>query len=239
MRTRFQGFPAEAFSFFRGLEKNNNRDWFQARKEEFDTQVMGPMKGLVDALNDEFSALAPDFVTPAARAIYRIYRDTRFSADKTPYKTHIGATFHHQALSKHDGAGFYFSVSHKGIEVAGGVYMPGPESLLAIRKHLAGQHAEFRKLAGKPALRELLGELQGDQLKRVPKGFPAEHPAEDLLRHKQWYLYKVFEPELAAKKDLLPFLTKAFRMMLPMMEFLNTPVLEALRKKRRDPLKKG
>jgi uncharacterized protein (TIGR02453 family) len=99
----------------------------------FDEQVMGPMQELVNAVNDALLEFAPEHVTDPRKAIYRIYRDTRFSADKTPYKTHIAANFPRRGLEKHQGAGYYFSVSAKEIEVAGGVYMPGPEQLLAIR----------------------------------------------------------------------------------------------------------
>ena len=124
---------------------------------------------------------APDYVAEPAKAIYRIYRDTRFSKDKTPYKTHIAAVFPRRGLEKHGAAGLYFSVSPKEIEVAGGLYMPGPDTLLALRTHLAEHHEEFRNIIRSRKLRTLVGEMHGEQLSRVPKGFACDHPAADLI----------------------------------------------------------
>jgi uncharacterized protein (TIGR02453 family) len=222
----FAGFPPEALDFFRGLERNNKREWFQKRKDRFETQVKAPMVALVEELNRQLSRLAPDYVVEPQKAIYRIYRDTRFSADKTPYKTHIAAVFKHRSLDKHAGGGLYFSVSHKTIEVAGGVYMPGPEELFEIRMYLAAHHEEFRRILKAKALRERLGELWGQQLSRVPKGFSAGHPAADLLRYKQWLVYKDnIGPEIATTPAFLPDLTRRFRAMMPFVEFLNRPLV--------------
>ena len=171
----FSGFPPEAMTFFRGLARNNNRDWFQPRKEIYETKVKAPMCELVEAINAEMLKFAPDYINDPKKAIYRIYRDTRFSKDKTPYKTHIAAVFPRRGLEKHAGAGLYFSISPQDIEIAGGVYMPGPEQLLAIRTWLAENHAEFRKASRGPE--KLMGKLYGDSLQRVPKGFDAAHPA--------------------------------------------------------------
>ena len=95
MRSGFPGFPAEGMAFLRGLVRHNNRDWFKPRKEIYETQVKAPMAALVDAVNGALAGFAPAYVTAPADAIYRIYRDTRFSHDKTPYKDHIAASFPH------------------------------------------------------------------------------------------------------------------------------------------------
>ncbi|MGH9666381.1 MAG: DUF2461 domain-containing protein, partial [Bryobacteraceae bacterium] len=185
----FPGFPPEAMTFFRGLRRNNRREWFQPRKEMYDRHIKAPMTELVQTVNGELANWAPRYVTDPRKAIYRIYRDTRFSSDKTPYKDHTAAIFTLRGLEKHAGAGFYFSVSDKEVEVAGGVYMPGPEELLAIRTHLAGRHQEFRGIVADRALRRLMGDLRGERLSRAPKGFLPDHPAADLVRYKQWLYY--------------------------------------------------
>lgn len=223
--SEFRGFPKEGISFFRGLARNNRREWFQARKEVFEEQVRRPMCDLVNALNQAMMEFAPDYVTDPAKAIYRIYRDTRFSADKTPYKTHIAASFTRRGLVKHQGAGYYFSVSDREIEVGGGVYLPLPETLLAIRTHIAEHHEEFRRLSEAREVRRLFGEMQGERLSRVPKGFASDHSAADLLRHKQFLFYIVLEPDMAATPRLLPDLVKRFRAMTPWIAFLNAPVV--------------
>jgi len=229
-KTGFAGFPREAIVFFKGLERNNRREWFQPRKQIYDEQVKAPMAELIRGLTAEMMRFAPDYVTEPEKAIYRIYRDTRFSKDKTPYKTHVAAVFPRRGLSKHGGGGLYFSVSAKEIEVAGGVYMPGPEQLLAIRGHIAGHEREFRKIIGSRSLKLLMGELQGEQLSRVPKGFPCDHPAADLLRYKQWLYFVTLEPGMATTPKLLAEVRKRFEVMMPLIEFLNAPLVKAAKK---------
>ena len=228
-KTGFNGFPEAGMQFFRGLKRNNRREWFQPRKDVYDAQLKAPMVELVTALTAEMMRFAPDHVADPAKAIYRIYRDTRFSKDKTPYKTHIAAIFPRRGLVKHAGAGLYFSVSPDEIEVAGGVYMPGPEELLAIRMHVAEHHEGFRRIVKSKKLRTLMGDLHGDQLSRVPKGFPAGHPAAELLRYKQWLFYVMLEPALATTPKLLGEIRKRFEVMMPFLDFLNTPLVKIRR----------
>lgn len=235
-KSRFSGFPREALEFFRDLERNNNREWFQARKEIYERAVKAPTEALVEAVNADLVGFAPGYVTEPRQAIYRIYRDTRFSSDKTPYKTHTAAGFIRRGLARHTGAGFYLGVSHKEVEVAGGVYMPGPEQLLAIRGHLAEAHAALRRMLSSSKLRQAVGELQGHQLTRVPKGWPSNHPAADLLRGKQWYFYVLLDPEVATTDRLLPELLRRFRLMAPVMEFFNAPLLARRKKAAADEL---
>jgi len=227
MQPAFRGFPAEGMNFFRSLKRNNRREWFQPRKHIYEEQVRAPMMELVAAVNAAMMRFAPDYVREPREAIYRIYRDTRFSPNKTPYKTHIAAVFQRRGMSKHGAAGLYFSVSAEEIEVAGGVYMPGPDELRAFRTHIAGNHEEFRAIVRARQLRRLVGEMHGDQLTRVPKGFCAEHPAADLVRYKQWLFYTMLDPALATTAKLLPEIVARFRAMTPFIEFLNRPMLGA------------
>jgi uncharacterized protein (TIGR02453 family) len=227
MRSGFPGFSSEAVEFFRGLARNNNREWFQPRKAIFDEQVKRPMAELVNALNQAMAGFAPDYVTEPEKAIYRIYRDTRFSKDKTPYKNHIAASFARRGMSKNGMGGFYFSISDKEVEVGGGVYMPEPEVLLKIRRHIEANHEEFRRIAGAKKVKILLGEVQGDQLARVPKGFSAEHPAADLLRFKYYILFRTLEPGMVTTPLLFKELVKRFEAMTPFIEFLNAPLVGA------------
>lgn len=229
-RTGFTGFPTEGMQFFRSLARNNRREWFQPRKQIYDEQLKAPMMELVTALNAEMIRFAPDYVAEPAKAIYRLYRDTRFSKDKTPYKTHIAAIFPRRGLVKHEGAGLYFSVSAKEIEVAGGVYMPGPDALLAIRTHLAERHEEFTRIIESRKLRALMGNMQGEQLSRVPKGFPCDHPAADLLRYKQWLFYVMLDPAIATTPKLLVEIRKRFEAMMPFLDLLNQPLVRAAKR---------
>ncbi len=230
MASGFPGFSEEAFRFFRGLVRNNHRDWFLPRKPIFEEHVKVPMRELVEQVNGAMHSFAPDYVTDPAKAIYRFYRDTRFSADKSPYKTQIAASFHHRGLGCGEGAGFYFAVSHKQLAVGGGVYMPSPETLRAIRGHLADRHADFRRIVKAPAVRRLLCELHGEQLSRIPKGFAADHPAADLLRFKLYLLYIELPPDLATTPAIQTEIVKRFRAITPFLDFLNTPLLGQAKK---------
>ena len=225
MRSGFPGFPAEGLAF---LQRNNRREWFQPRKAIFEEKLKQPMRELVGAVNTAMRRFAPDYATDPDKAIYRIYRDTRFSKDKTPYKDHIAASFSRRGDKA--GAGFYFAVSHKEVAIGGGLYMPEAEALLAIRQHLAERHEEFRKIAGARAVRRLFVEVQGEQLTRVPKGYCSDHPAADLLRFKQYLLYVELPPELATTPAVYTEVVKHFRAMTPFVEFLNA----RLRGKRRE-----
>jgi len=223
----FPGFPPEALAFLRGLKRNNRREWFQPRKEIFETKLKAPMIHLVEAVNSKLLEFAPDHITDPKKAVYRIYRDTRFSADKTPYKTHLAAIFPHQALQKHSSAGFYFHITEKSVGIAAGAYMPGPAELLAVRTWLAENHAEFRKAARRP--QTLFGKLEGSTVSRVPKGFAAGHPAEDLIKMKQWLYWVELDAKLATTPKLLPELVKRFRAAAPVIAMLNGPLIKAFR----------
>ena len=215
----FAGFPPEGIAFLRAIKRNNRREWFQPRKHLFESHVKAPMVALVDALNANLVKFAADHISDPNRAIYRFYRDTRFSADKSPYKDHIAAIFPRRGYAKHVSAGFYIGVSHEGVEVAGGIYMPGPPELLAIRTWLGEHHTEFVKAARGPE--KLMGKLHGTTLQRVPKGFPADHRAADLLKMKQWLYFTTLDAKVATSPKLVEEVTRRFRAMAPVLDLLN------------------
>jgi uncharacterized protein (TIGR02453 family) len=220
----FPGFPPEMTQFFRSLKRNNRREWFQPRKPIFEQHVKAPMLELVEALNRELGKFAPDYVTDPKKALFRIYRDTRFSLDKTPYKTHIAATFSRRGSEGMGTGGFYFSVSFDQIEVAGGIYHPLPETMLLVRNHIADKHPELRKILANKKARLLVGELQGSELTRAPKGFDTCHPALDLIKKKDWILDTTLDPKLATTPKLYGEILDRFRAMAPLIEFLNRPL---------------
>lgn len=228
MRSGFPGFPGEGIQFLRSLARNNNRDWFLPRKPIFEEKVKQPMRQLVEAVNVAMKSFAPEYVADPDKAIFRIYRDTRFSKDKTPYKDHISASFPRRGLPC--GAGYYFEVSPKEVGIGGGIYMPSPETLRAIRQHIAEHHEKLRRLTQTRTVKQLFGDLQGEQLTRVPKGFDAAHPAAGLLRFKQFVVYVELPAGLAAKPEMYGEIVKRFRAMQPFLEFLNAPLAAQPRK---------
>src|SRR5579864_8193977 len=228
-QTRFPGFSSEAISFLRGLERNNKREWFQPRKHIYEQHVREPLEQLVNAINSEFAEFAPRHVTPVKKAIFRIYRDTRFSNDKRPYKTHIAATFYLQSLGKAAGPCFYFHFTPKELLVFAGVWMPEREELLALRNLLSERYEEFRQLLRAPATRKLMGELQGEQLSRVPKGFDKDHPAEELISRKQWFLEGILDGATITSPRMRPEIVSRFRAAAPFIEFLSQPFVQSSR----------
>jgi uncharacterized protein (TIGR02453 family) len=218
----FPGFPTETLTFFKSLARNNNREWFLPRKEIFESTVKTPMIALVETLNAEFAKYAPDYINDPKKAVYRIYRDVRFSSDKSPYKTHLAAAFARRGGDRNSSPGFYFHVSAKGVGVAAGLWEPSPEQLLAVRTWLAENHARFRKAARTPE--KLMGKLHGESLQRIPKGFPADHPAADLIKMKRWVYFATLEPKIVTSPALVAELMKRFRAMLPALELLNEPL---------------
>jgi uncharacterized protein (TIGR02453 family) len=235
MKSAFTGFPKEGIAFLRDLKKHNDRDWFTPRKPIFEEKVRQPMIELVRAVHGEMARFAPQYVGEPVKCVYRIYRDTRFSKDKTPYKTYASALLLRNSFDKNDGsAAYYFSISPEGIEVAGGIYRPDRDTLLAVRRHIAANTAAFRATYENRKVKKLLGELQGESLSRVPKGFDADHPAADLMKRKHYLLDTQLDAKLATTPRLLREVAARIEAMTPFIEFLNEPLLRRKAKQKRD-----
>ena len=222
MPARFPGFPRQTLLFLRDLKANNDRDWFQARKADYDECVKAPMVECVLALGEELSDFGNELITAPDKAIYRIYRDVRFSKDKSPYKTHVAAVFSPRGYDKHAAAGLYFHFSPDELLVGGGIYAPGSTELLAIRQKIAADPEGFRSILKDGTFRRLFGEVSGARLKRIPKGFPADHPAADLLVYKQFLAGAKLDPKVVETPKLLAQLVKHFRAIEPFIVFLNS-----------------
>src|ERR1051326_6139301 len=123
----FSAFPKEGLQFLRSLKRNNNREWFPEHKGIYEQYVRLPMTDLIAALAEDFPKFAPEMVASTKVSAYRIYRDTRFSKNKAPYKTHVAAVFPRADLDKHEGAGFYLHIAPSEVLVGGGLYMPVPD----------------------------------------------------------------------------------------------------------------
>lgn len=226
-------FRPEALTFLRNLARHNDRAWFQPRKEIFEAELKEPMLAVVRKITDAMLDFAPDHVRPAEKSLFRIYRDTRFSSDKRPYKTHVAAWWSHQGFGKTSGAGYYFHISSKEMIIAAGAWMPEKDQLAAIRHWLLKHHDEFRKLLKKPAVRKVFKEFEGNALTRPPKGFPCDHPALDLLQCRQWGLSATLPVETALKKDIASVVIRHFKLAAPIVNALNTPMAAAFTPKKK------
>ena len=226
-------FRPEALKFLRGLEKHNDRDWFNERKATYEAELKEPMLAVIRKVTDAMLDFAPNHVRPAEKSLFRIYRDTRFSNNKLPYKTHVAAWWTHTGMDKTSGAGFYFQVSPKGVVIAAGAYMPEKEQLAAIRNWLLENHLGFRKLLDRPAVRKTFTEFEGAALTRPPKGYPPEHPAIDLIKCKQWGLSATLPAETALEPNFSATLIRHFKLLAPIVDALNTPIAASLGPKRK------
>ncbi len=223
----------EGLAFLRALARHNDRDWFQPRKATFEAELKEPMLALIRKITDAMLDFAPAFVRPAEKCLFRIYRDTRFSNNKLPYKTHVAAWWSHQGMDKTSGAGYYFHISATEVVIAAGAYMPEKDQLSAIRHWLLDHHAEFRKLIQKPAVRKAFTEFEGNALTRPPKGFPCDHPGMDLIRCKQWGLSASLPPSAALEPTLAATVIRHFKLAAPVVDALNTPIAAALAPKKK------
>src|SRR5215471_16175800 len=236
MKSRaFSAFPKESLQFLRNLKRNNNREWFLAHKAIYEQYVKQPTSDLIEALGAEFQRFAPEMVSTAKVSAYRIHRDTRFSKDKSPYKTHVAAVFPRSGLGKHDGAGFYLHIAPSEVFIGGGLYMPFPEDLRSVRQHIADEHQAFAKIIGSRQFQKLFGGITGEQLSRVPRGFSATHPAAEYLRYKNFLASRDFAPEVAVSPRFYKLVVQTFEGMVPFIRFLNEPILAERRmQERRD-----
>ncbi len=212
--------------FLGDLARHNDREWFNERKAVYENEVKAPMLAVIAAVNERMLGFAPDYVRDPAKTMFRIYRDTRFSRDKKPYKDHAGAWWAARGLEKTSGGGFYFHVSGTEVFVAAGVYMPQPEQLLAIRRHLLERYVDYRRLSSGPELAGAgLTAMEPASTTRVPKGFPPEHPAMDLVKQKQWGLSVRLPVETALSAEFVDELAQRFRLGAGLVGLLNEPLL--------------
>ena len=219
-------FSADALRFLRALKRNNDRDWFKARKDEYDTHLREPMVRVIERLAVDFKRFAPELVVSPQKSLYRIYRDTRFSENKTPLKTHVAAGFPWRGLPRHEGAGLYFEVAAGWVWAGGGMWQPQPPQLHRVREHLSNTYPEIQRISRTTTFRRNLGELQGDKLTRVPRGFAKDDPAADYLKHYRFVAGREFPATLATSAEFYPTLLRTFRALMPLVRFLNEPLIE-------------
>jgi len=218
-------FTPKTLAFLRALKRHNDRGWFRAHRAEYDRDVRSPMLAVIERLAGDFLAFAPDLVASERVSLYRVYRDTRFSPDKSPLKTHIAALFPWKGLPKHEGAGLYFHVAPSEVWAGGGMYMPQTSQLQRVREHLAANFTRFRAIVESPSFKRRTDGLDGERLQRVPRGFPADHPAAEYLRFRQFLAGREYPASFATSPRFYSTLLALFREVAPLIRFLNEPLL--------------
>ncbi|HTX17081.1 MAG TPA: DUF2461 domain-containing protein [Bacteroidota bacterium] len=221
----FDGFPPEGLDFLKRLKRNNNRPWFDKHKEEYESHVKLPMLSLIAALRPHFERFAPEFDINPKRSIFRIYRDIRFSKDKTPYKTHVAAHFVLRGKPKGvEGSGFYMQIEPGGIFLGGGLYMPDGDQLKGIRRAIAARPDQFLSILNNPRFKKLFGKLEGETLQRVPKGYEPDHKMAEWLKFKQFFVGVELPESKCLKEKFASDAATIFETATPLVRFLNEAV---------------
>jgi uncharacterized protein (TIGR02453 family) len=218
----FNGFRPELFAFLAELSDNNNRQWFQQNKQRYETVVLEPALAFVQAMEQPLHKLSPMITAVAKRmggSIMRIYRDTRFSADKTPYKTNLGIQFRHQLGKDVHAPGMYVHLACDECFLGAGMWMPPAEPLLAVRTAISECPTQWQKVRREKKFVKRY-QLESESLKSVPRGFDKQHPLIDDIKLKSFAaLSKISKRELCSSQ-CVEVVVSAFADARPLMRFL-------------------
>jgi uncharacterized protein (TIGR02453 family) len=222
-------FTSRALAFFRGLKRNNNKPWFEAHRTEYEREVRDPMRELIEEIDTRFRRSAPEIGGDPKRSMFRIYRDTRFSKDKSPYKIAAACWFQHRRADHRVGseaeggsAGFYFHLEPGHSATGAGLWMPPRPSLNRIRDRLAENHRSFEHVVMNPTFRRRYRGLDDEsRLKRMPRGFSEDHPAAKWLRYQSFTAGRMLKDSEVTSARLAASLEKDFVGMLPLVRWLN------------------
>ena len=205
----------EVLSFFKKLEKNNNREWFEINKPEF-KRIEAEVKHFGQQLKEALEATEHiDRVK-----LFRVYRDVRFSKDKTPYKTHFGISMHREKPCYR--GGYYVHLKPNKNFAAVGFWDPNKEDLLRIRKELELDPSEFRELMHESDFKNTWGNLEGEEVKTAPKGFSKEDPNIDLIRKKMFLFRKKYSDKEVLSPNFLEQLAQDFRTVRPFLDYMSS-----------------
>ena len=225
----FAGFRVAARTFLRRLRRHNDREWFAEHRPTYEAEVRDPLAALVEDVDVRLASFAPEIVGDPRRSLFRIHRDVRFSADKSPYKTSAACWFFHagagrgvgSALTAHGGAGFYFEFGPSASSIGGGIWMPPPPTLRIIRARIGEEHASLARLLRTPALRRYGGLVEDAMLARMPRGYAMSHAAASLLRHRSFTVGRALTDEELFSARLPDVLARDFARILPLVRWLN------------------
>jgi uncharacterized protein (TIGR02453 family) len=226
---RFRGFRPEALRFLRRLKRNNRREWFERNRAVYETEVREPMRALVEEMDIRLARLAPELTGDPRHSIFRIYRDVRFSADKSPYKTNAACQFYHHDAGRGAGqdaagagAGLYFQLEDGQCFVAGGMWMPARPALDRIRDAIAESPEALDRLLRAPAFRRRFRQLDAEAvLKRMPRGYACDHPAATWLRYRSFTATRILTGREVQSPRLPAILARDFAALVPLVRWIN------------------
>jgi uncharacterized protein (TIGR02453 family) len=220
--TKEASFGPELFSFLTDLRANNNREWFQANKHRYEEQLLEPALAFIDAFAPRLEKISPYFradARPSGGSLFRIYRDTRFSKDKTPYKTNVGIHFRHERAKDAHAPGYYLHIGPGEVFAGGGIWHPASEAATAIREAIVADPERWRRATRSGTFAKQL-ELGGESLKRVPPWADREHPFADDLKRKDFFGSARLNQRDVVAPDFVDEYARLCRAAAPLMRFL-------------------
>jgi len=219
---RYAGFSPPTVAFLTELSNNNNREWFKENKSRYEELVLDPALHFIQSMQDPLAAIAPRFVAQATRvggSLMRVYRDTRFSKVKTPYKTNIGIQFRHERAKDVHSPGYYVHIDPEQVFLGVGMWRPDSDPLRGIRERIAAKPAAWKRTIGEPKFKRNF-ELGGDVLTRPPRGFDKEHECIDDIKRKSFIAVKYHAVDDCLNPQFQRKVETAFKSGTPYMQFL-------------------
>jgi len=222
-------FGPGALRFLRALARNNRKPWFEANRERYERELRAPMRALIEEMDTRFGRFAPEITGDPRRSMFRIHRDVRFSRDKSPYKTHAACWFHHRDATRQVGqesesgsAGFYFHLQPDQCFLGAGLWMPPRGQLGKIRDAMAEKPAAFLRIVNDRTLSRRYGGLDDDAvLKRMPRGYPDDHPVAGWLKYQSFTMGRSITDAQATGRALPKLLEQDYERLLPLVRWLN------------------
>ena len=219
---RYARFDKRTIRFLRELKNNNNRDWFNANKSRYEEDVLDVALRFIQSMQDPLAEIAPHFTAVPTRiggSLMRVYRDARFSKNKTPYKTNIGIQFRHERARDVHSPGYYVHIEPDEVFVGVGMWRPDSAPLRQIRERIAARSGEWRRATGSAAFNRHFS-LGGESLVRPPRGFDADHPLIDDIKRKSFIAIRPMTIEDCLKPQFQRSVETSFKQATPYMEFL-------------------
>ena len=216
----FTGFPQDLFDFLKDLARNNNREWFNKNKKRYTDSVLEPMRAYISAMGQPLFNISEHFLADDRTnggSMFRIYRDTRFSKDKRPYKENVGCQFRHVAGKSAHAPGFYVHLQPGNIFMGGGIWMPPNPVLDKIRRRIVDKPKEWAEVL---TLREKFTGIEGDSLKRPPAGYEADHPYIVDIKRKSYFVMREVDPADTLKPSFIDDTYRVFNDATPLMAFI-------------------
>lgn len=222
---KFEGFKKEAIDFFNNLAKNNNKDWFDQHRSEYLKYIKEPAQALIAEVGERTASMGLPYIADQKRGVFRINRDVRFSSNKDPYKTNLGVYFPYsisgEKLKTEEAVGYYFHLSADEIFTGAGMYAPPNDILKKMRIFIADNYFELEEIiADKELLKEFPESLYGESLKKMPLGFPKDHPAERFLKMKSFLLGSSLDYEQISSANLVDLLARKASAAVRLMNFI-------------------